>query len=235
MARARAERTAGSIRRNRLVVGIAALAAACATTGSRPAGREFVGGTALAPGEALQTLPDSATFAWVDPTNSIMHATLADDRHRDDPGIPALREDVAIVLRSHHWREVSADEAMYKLTIGRIDRPDPAWNAARTPAQVRGSTLPRCTGAVGERTDVDCTTRLPAIGNSDDASVTRYGAWLVFVIRRRDGAYYAASRMLRGVLGGDLGGDPGGDPGGDQELRDVDFAPLTLGLLRTGR
>lgn len=212
-------RPARSIDRHLVLVIATAFAVACATTGALTASREFVGGTALAPGEELEALPDSATFAWIDPTNGIMHATQADDRHRDDPGMPGLREDVSIVLRSHHWREVSADEAMYKLTIGRIDRPDPARNAALAPVQAAGSTLPRCNGAVGERKDVNCTTRIPAIGTGDGMTVTRYGSWLVFVIRRRDGAYYSATRAL----------------GGDHELWDNNFAPETLGLLRNGR
>lgn len=203
----------------RILLCATALAASCATIGTSSASREFVGGTALAPGVRIEALPDSATFAWIDPTNSIIHATQADDRHRDDPGIPALREDVSIVLRAHHWREVPADEAMYKLTLGRIDRPDPARNAALAPVRIPGSTLPRCTGAVGEQSDVNCSTRIPAIGPGDGMTVKRYGSWLVFVIRRRDGAFYSATREL----------------GGDQELWDNNFAPETLGLLRRGR
>lgn len=194
------------------------VAAGCASTGGRLPSREFVGGTALAPGERIETLPDSATFAWVDPTGSILHSTPADDRHRDDPGMPGLREDVSIVLRSHHWREVPADEAVYKLTVGRIDRPDPARPNANG-AILPNTTLPRCTGAVGERKDVNCTSRIPEIGNGDEMNVTRYGSWVVFVIRHRSGAVYSSRRMLVW----------------DQAPADVDFAPETLRLLRNGR
>lgn len=219
MALARGPRSARWADQHFLLVCAAVLVAACATTGSSMPSREFVGGTALAPGEKLVALPDSGTFAWVDPTNSILHTTQVDDGHRDDPGIPGLREDVSIVLRSHHWREVPADDAMYKLTLTRIDRPDPARNAALNPGMVPGGTLPRCTGAVGERKDVNCTTRLAAIGDGDGMSVTRYGSWMVFVIRRRDGAYYSAKRTLDW----------------DRALLDIDFAPETLALLRSGR
>ncbi len=183
------------------------------------ASREFVGGTALAPGATLESLPDSATFAWIDPTNSILHATPGDDGHRDDPGIPGLREDVAIVLRSHHWREVPADEATYRLTLGRIDRPDPARNPARDGGILANATLPVCTGAVGERRELNCSTRPTDVRNSDGLSVTRYGSWVVFVIRRRDGALYAARRQLVW----------------DAMPADFDFAAETLALLRRGR
>lgn len=196
-----------------------ALVTACASTGGRTASREFVGGTALAPGETLPALPDSDTYAWVPPSESILHATAADDRRSDDPGMPGLREDVAMILRASGWREVPADVATFRLTIARIDRPDPARNPARNGGLLPNAAMPRCTGAVGERRDVNCTNRPDDVRAGDPMTVERYGSWVVFVIRRRDGARYSATRTLVW----------------DQQPADVDFSESTLRLLRSSR
>lgn len=205
--------------RSMCAIVLAALASACASTGGRVVAREFVGHTALAPGEALTALPDSGTYAWIPPTESILHATPADDGRSEDPGMPGLREDVAIVLRAHGWREVPTEDAIFRLTIARIDRPDPARNPARNGGLLPNAAMPRCTGAVGERRDVNCTNRPDDVRAGDPMTVERYGAWVVFVIRRRDGARYSATRTLVW----------------DQQPADVDFSEATLRLLRSSR
>ncbi len=209
------------LRRRALVIGtlVAAATAACATTGGRTATREFVGGTALAPGAALTSLPDSGSYAWIDASASILHATVADDRRSEDPGMPGLREDVAIVLRARGWREVPADEAGYRLTIARIHRPDPARNPAQNSGLLPNAAMPRCTGAVGERRDVNCTTRPDDVRSGDPMTIDRYGSWVVLVMRRRDGALYTAKRRLVW----------------DQQPADVDFAEPVFLLLRAAR
>jgi hypothetical protein len=216
------DRRARATARVRAVVSgalVIVVAAACATTGGRAASREFVGGTALAPGDAITALPDSGTYAWVDPSESILHATVVDDRRSEDPGMPGLREDVAIVLRSRGWRESSPDEADYRLTIARIHRPDPAQNPARNSGILPNAAMPRCTGAVGERREMNCTTRPDDVRSGDAMTIDRYGSWVVLVMRRRDGALFSSKRTLVW----------------DQQPADVDFAEPVFLLLRAAR
>ncbi len=191
-------------------------ASACASGGARVASREFVGGTTLAVAPTLTTLPAGASYAWVAPTALLGRATEADDAHSDDVGVPGLREDVSTVLRGHRWSEVAPDAAEYRLTIALVERLDPRANPALHGGRASSVTLPRCTGAVGERREVNCTNRTPTSSVAKGQRVERYGRWIAYVIERRaDGAHFVATRTLVW----------------DWKPEDVDFARPTLDLL----
>lgn len=165
-------------------------AAGCRASGSVPT-RHLAGRATSPAGPALTRLPESATYAWVEPQSMIGHLTPRQVARSAERDVINLRGDVNVVLLSRGWREEPAAPG-YELTVAVVDQPPSGERSPRgtTPAS-RIAVLPVCTGSEFETIGVTCQMVTETPGSFSAELRRGPGAWLAYVIRRvEDNASY---------------------------------------------
>jgi hypothetical protein len=118
--------------RNLLFVMTLPLAVSCAGAGKaaptvRPAGSETADREPRAlvardlKGGILRSLPPTATFAWVSPTE-VFAGITAKEAAAEHAVAEEAKIDAAAVLRANGWREVPAESAQFRLSMVRTER-----------------------------------------------------------------------------------------------------------------
>lgn len=162
---------------------VAMISGACRSSGAVPT--RHLAGRATAPaGPTLTRLPESATYAWVEPASMIGYMTPRQVARSAERDIINLRGDVNVVLLSRGWREEPAAPE-YELTFAVVDQPPDAGRSARgLTAAAKLAVLPVCTGSEVETIGSTCQMVAETPGSFSAELRRGPGAWLAYVIRR---------------------------------------------------
>ncbi len=179
------------------LVAVMAFASGCATSAN--ATRVIEGGVTVRVAPRLAELPRDATYAWVPPDSLIGRLNARDRELSADDGVDFLRRDLDIVLRSHGWRAVAAEDAEYILTLAHVER------LPRQAAATRGVSRVQCPATAQGRPD--CVRGASSGGGFTTEIPTRTtGDWLSRAVRRRaDGAQSVSMLPIAGMKVVDLG------------------------------